>query len=309
MSNIFINSKHRTTGNFNDFVVSVNNNFSFFNLKNDEKLMVYPSRLSILNDYYNINTYNNKFNLKVFDINDNLTNTILIEIDEGYYDVFNFAEILESEVELQLNNNISLGDFSVSVVFDTSFSKYTINILNADFYNAGNTLRLEFENINTTLAQFIGYDAGEYEGVNISNGEKFVSIKPVNFLFQSEIHVYCSLVRNNLETTENGINNSNLLFTFAQNAPKNEYLIFQNPEKLYLTDCLNKFSNIEISFRDSLDRPILFKSDCQIVLSFIKVQHKTTDEQILQSLENLNRLKELSILGQQLQLSKNNEKD
>jgi len=305
--NIFINSKNRTSGDFNNFTLNVNNNFPFFALKPEEQLMIYPTRLSILNDFYNINEYNNVFIVQEINNLGQVVQEIDIDtIPEGYYNVFNFATQLENNLALLLNNDIA-DDFSVVVDYLQEENIYEIQIINENYFNSGNTLRFKFNNVASTLAQFLGFEEGIYEMSGIVlNGQKIKSKKPLNFLFQPEIHCYCNLVRNNLETTETGMINSNLLFTFSQNVSKNEYIIFVNPHKLYLTECLDKFSEIQISFKDSLGRDINFLSDCQIVLSFEKISIKTNDEKILKSLEDGNRLKELSILGQQLQMSQKN---
>lgn len=302
--NIFLNSKERVSGEFYNPSFSNNFNHTFFNLEEDETLRVYPSRFSILNDFENVNSYNNTF--KIFYVKDDLTEyTETITIPIGYYNVYTLAQKLEEIIKGVFESAFADGTlFNINIFFNEDTNKYNIVIsgtgdLLDPFFNLVQ-LQFIFDDINSTLAQFLGFKASNYSGTKTqsSNTVNYTwdSIETVDFVFQPELNIFMNIIKNNLESSDDGFKNSNLFMTLNQNASKNQYIEFINPNKLFMADCLNNFSSIDINIRDTLGRNILFKSNFSLTLTFEKVKKDKFKKNILEKINNIEKLGELSLL-------------
>lgn len=303
--NIFLNSKERISGT-DVYNASFSNNFNhtFFNLEEDETLRVFCSRFSVLNDFENVNIYNNTF--KIFYIKDDNTEyTENITIPIGFYNVYSFAEKIQQILLGVFESAFADGTvFSVNITYNEDTNKYSIVIsgtgdLADPFFNL-QQLDFKFDDINSTLAQFLGFKASNYSGTKTqsSNTVNYTwnSIETVDFVFQPELNIFMNIIKNNLESSTSGLKNTNLFFTLNQNASKNQYIEFINPNKLFIADCLDNFSTIDINIKDTLGRDILFNSNFSLTLTFEKIKKDKFKNNILEKINNIEKLNELSLL-------------
>lgn len=291
---IFINSVDKRDGNFTDYTVECNTNDPFFSIKDDERLMVYPSRFSVLNDFDNISTLNNTFQILIENLTTEVVTTYNVVLDNGVYTNYTLEIELQNKINAVLTSNSIPLTCVVSLDLDTLQYSYTFTAVTNYFDN--NELRFNFNNLKDTPAMLMGFTEGEFIGVVTSTTTTITSDTASNMVFQPEIQVHCNLVSSNYQTSSSGLIPSQLFFSLSQGA-KGGYISFENPSQLYKTNSISQFSNIIIRFLDDYERPIAFKSDSRIALTFIKEKQKTTDEKMLDVLKQISNLNELSLLS------------
>lgn len=319
--NIFLNGADRSSGDNSSFTCDVNNNNSFFNLKDNEKLEVFPVRFSQLNDYKTINQYNNIFLIEFYFAGATTPNELApVSLTEGYYDIYSFATALETAMDLYLNSTTvpdGDGQFLTTVVVNPDTSTYQIQVRNTDYFSVvGNIIKLNFalpdtyrtevvieEALNDSMAQFCGFNYDTYTGIQLTDGTiglRWNSIKPVDFVYQPEIIIKTNLVRNNLENNPQGLRPSQILFSISSNTAKGQYLQFINTSTLFKTECIPVFSTIEITFEDTQGRRILFLTPCQLVLGFNKIRTTDNIKIIEEQFKQTQQLIEINTMGNYL---------
>jgi len=295
---IFINSKDRSDGTTNDFVVDMNLTDPFFSLQENETLYVYPTRFNILNDFDNVNSYNRTFKLIVENLTSNEETEYIVTLDNGVYSSFTLQSELQTKInETLTNNSIPL---TCVVIYDDDAAKYIFTFTgNAWFDNF--ELRFLFDDVETTLATLMGFREGEYiAGSSTSDEAIFTSSEPINMVFQPEIGIHCSLVALNYQTdTDNTTKPSDLLFSVNQGA-KADFITYENQGETYKTISNSQFTNIQIRYLDNLNRAVRFNSDSRLALTFHKIRNVRTDLLILNVLENLEGLTKLRMLRDSL---------
>lgn len=303
MKNIFINSKE-SLGDSNDFKVQVNFTDAFFNSNEKEKLYVYPISFSMLNDFNNVNSKNNNMQILVYN-GQTLTNTLNVSVQVGVYDVFQIQEAIQASILgalAQLGVNYT---FSVQVNYLETFNKFDIRITETvgSFFL---TYSLKFRFADDSLRDILGYDIGDYSGLPISNGESFLSIKPLNLISKFQINVKCNLVYNNYLSINNEIKSSNIFFSLTQDNIKNGVIVYENSGEMFLTECLPNFSDISFRLEDADGNLLENESPVLINLGFKKMKEDVEAKEFYKKNEMM--LKEISELFKINILSKYTEK-
>jgi len=298
-ANIFINSKDRseTDDTFYNFNVKLNSNIDCLNCQADEELYMYPSRISLINDFYNIGTQNNTFTLGFTGID--LTT---ITIPEGYYGAYNFIDALTTA----MNNGISIifattgfdpNTITFSMTYNPDNNEYSLVIESTD------TLDLT---TNTPYMVFGDNSPANMMGLNNSSTTNYIatspafcgvnSTKPVNFIYQPEINLKCNILRGNYENTNTAVEPTQTLMLINQNAPKNGTIVFENPNKLYRTLVASNFGSIGFQFVDNDGRDVLFQSNTLICLTFEKIKKQGKENEELATLKKIQQTQELGLL-------------
>lgn len=298
---LFINSKDRTSGNFNDYTVDVNINDTFFQLDQNEQLFVMPTRFSVLNDFDNVNGYNNTFVLKITDLNTLAETDYTITADIGIYTSYTF----QTEIQNQLNAFFTAQGIAVACVITFDDDKeqyiYTFTATSSTYFDNYEYIFV-FNDIETSLANFMGFADGEYIASSSSGDTAvFNSYKSVNMVFQPEIQIHTSLVFDNYQTSQTGAKSTEMFFSVNQGA-KGDFITFENPSELFKSNCATPFGSINIRYLDNENRPVLFQSDSRLSLTFIKVKQITTENNILEVLKEIEALSRLDLLSKQFGL-------
>lgn len=295
---VFINSKDRSDGNFNNFTIATGINDTFFTLRENERLFLMPSRFSVLNDFNNVSGYNNTFQIIIEDLATSNETTYTITLDVGVYT--NYTLQIELEDKINAFFTAQSLPLSVSITLNDDNLKYSFAFTATTTWFDNYELRFNFTDVNTTMANLMGFADGEYiatEAIS-STTATIVSYQATNMVFQPEIEVHCNLVSNNYQTESSGTIPSQVLFSVNQGA-KGDFIVFENPADLYKTNSINEISTINIRYLDNLGRPILFQSDSRIALTFIKVKDIDDSERMIELLTRLEKLNELSLLVKQ----------
>lgn len=292
---IFLNSKDRSSGNYNNFTIDTNIQDPFFSLNENEELYVLPTRFSVLNDFNNINIYNRTFDLLVEDFATSNITTYTITLDDGVYTDYT----LQTEVQDKINAllSTSIADLSCVISFNTESLKYSFQFDSSagDWFD-NNELRFDFSGKETSPATLLGFLDGEYiPNTTTSASATFVSPNAVNMVFQPEIEIYCSLVSKNYRSNGEAVIPSQILLSINQGA-KGSFIEFENQSDIYKTESISQFQTINIRYLDNLQRPILFNSDSRLSLTFIKVNNQDNSTEMLKNLEKLISMTELSLL-------------
>lgn len=297
--NIFINSKDRsnTTDTFDDYSVDLNSNISVLNCNSDEELYMYPSRISLINDFYNIGEQNNTFTLGFTGID--LTT---ITIPDGYYGTYNFIDALTT----QMNNGISLIFATTGYDPNTIVFSMTYNPDNSEYslvIDSSGSLDLT---TNTPYMIFGDNSPAPMIGFNNSTTINYIatssafcgigSIKPINFIYQPEINLRCNILIGNYENNSTAVEPTQTLMLINQNAPKNGTIVFENPNKLYRTQVSSNFGSIRFKFVDNEGRRVLFQSNNLICLTFEKVKRIIKENEELKTLKKIQQTQELGLL-------------
>lgn len=295
---LYLNSKDRQSGNAHDYSVDTTAlTDSFFQIKENEKLLVKVQSFYVLNDYNNISNLNRTFQLLLEDSSANVT-TYTVSCDIGIYNSFTFQTEIQNQIQSVLTSN-SL-PLSISVTLDEDTLKYIYTFTSTDpNYFDNNEITFNFDDVETSLAQFMGFRAFEYGSISFG-GDTLVleSADPIDFVFQPEIQVHCSLVSNNYESSSSGTKASDILFT-TYSQTKNSWIEYINQSNAFETECNNQFGSIEIRYTDNLGRPILFQSDSRLTLSFrkVKTSNEETSQKIVEALNNILDVNKLTALG------------
>ena len=299
---LFINSKDRTQGTFSDYMVDFSPTDSFFKLNEGQKLYVYPSRFSTLNDSDNCSIYNRTFKILRVDLTTQQETEYLVTLDVGIYNTFTFQDELQSKIAAVLSNIDNT--LSLIVNYDDDTNTYNFTISSSGSWFSSYELQFRYDNLESTAALLMGFEAGDYVGT--LNGQTLLlsAPNPCNMVFQPEINIFCSLVSANYETTNEGAKASQLFFSINQDVGKNEMITFQNEGNIFKTNCVSQFSNIELRFLDNQARKILFKSDNRIALTFIKETYNDKTDKLLEVLEKIEGMTQLQLLGEYLQISR-----
>lgn len=303
MKNIFINSKE-SLGDSNDFKVQVNFTDGFFSSSEKEKLYVYPISFSMLNDFNNVNSKNNNMQILVYSGN-TLTNTLNVSVQVGVYDVFQIQEAIQTSILAALAQLGPTYNFSVQVNYLETFNKFDIRITET----VGNfflTYSLKFRFADDSLRDILGYDIGDYSGLPISNGESFLSIKPLNLISKFQINVKCNLVYNNYLSINNEIKSSNIFFSLTQDNIKNGVIVYENSGEMFLTECIPNFSEISFRLEDADGNILENESPVLINLGFKKMREDVEAKEFYKKNEMM--LKQIIELSKINILSKYTEK-
>jgi len=299
---LFINSKDRVTGNFNDFIVQSTITDTFFTLQPNERLFIIPERFSVLNDFNNVNGYNNSFTFIIDNFVGGET-AYTITADIGVYTSYTFQIEIQSKINALLTGQSI--PVSLVITFDDNAEKYiyTFTSTNPTYFD-DNEIKFSFDDIETSLAIFMGFSDGEYiASSSAGDTSVFNSYQAVNMVFQPEINVYCNLVSNNYETTNDGTKASQLLLSVNQGA-KGDFITFENPSGIFKNNCNSPFSSIHIRYLDNERRPILFQSNSRLSLTFIKIKEENTEKRMLEILEKMEAMNRLSLLTKQFNITR-----
>lgn len=309
---VFLDSRNKTSGNYNNFNFNFNIADDWFSLKSHEKLFVYPLQFSILNDYYNITELNNKF-LIGFGSAGVPTQAFQITVPVGYYNVYALGDLLQTEMTTQLNaytqSVFGIDDIQVVVNYDAEqdafsfaftettyafFESYNIYFIFYDIFG--------FKNFDT-LAPFIGFEKGQaYSGVETPTlnptTSTITSVKLVNVDYQPIVYVYSNIVNKNLMSQNTQLAPTTLLFSVPVNVPKNSTIVFNDAFKNFLTETTTyNIQNISFSLETEDREPVYFQSDCQIALAFEK--YEVGEHKMISLLEDISNYTQLnSIINQ-----------
>jgi len=284
---VFLDSRNKSSGDFNSFNFNINIADDWFSLKSHERLFVYPLQFSILNDYYNITELNNKF-LIGFGSAGVPTSAFQITVPVGYYNVYALGDLLQTEITSQLNaytqSVFGIDDIQVVVNYDAEQDAYSFAFTETTyaFFESYNIYFIfydifGFTNFNT-LAPFIGFEKGQaYGGVETPTinptTSTIVSTKLVNMDYQPIVYVYSNIVNKNLMSENSRLAPTTLLFSVPVNVPKNATIVFNDAFKNFLTETTSfNIPNISFSFETEDKEPVYFQSDCQIALAFEKYE-------------------------------------
>jgi len=205
---IFLSSKERTNGDINNCTFQFNNSNSFFVCQPNQKIFCTPSTFSLLNDFYNIDNTNNKFIIRFIDVNS--TNDVLIQLNNGYYDIYNLILELESTIKLRLESEYSGVIFNINITYLDNENKYnfTITTTTSGFF-APYSVFFVFEDNIDSLAQFCGFVAGEW-ALTLTNAET-ATIKSnyvLNCVKTPTIYIKSNIVSKNQEMNNNKLTTS-----------------------------------------------------------------------------------------------------
>jgi len=295
---IFVNSKDRSSGDFNNYTVDVNVTDPFFTLREGERLFVTPSRFSILNDFNNVNTYNKTFNIIVQDVGGGGETEYTLTLVEGVYTSFT----LQVELQSRINEWITTYSYPLScvVTLDEDTQEYNFAFTASTNWFDNYEILFKFSGIETSMALLMGFTDGSFnaDADVTSTTSTIISRKAINMVFQPEVEIHSNLVSNNYQTTSEGVIPSQLLFSVNQGA-KGDFIVFENTGELFKSSSISQFNTITIRYLDNEGRPILFQSNSRLALKFIKVKENYNDERIVELLGKIEKLTEFGILAQQ----------
>lgn len=299
---IYLNSKDRQSGSVHNYSIDTTGlTDNFFQLKDDEVLMVKPQSFYVLNDYNNVSNLNRTFELLLEDGSGNTT-TYTVAADIGIYTSFTLQTELQTQIQSVLTSNSI--PVSITVSLDDDALKYIYTFTSTDpTYFDNNEITFNFTSSETTLAQLMGFVGGFEYGSTSFGGDTLTieSGEAIDMVFQPEIQVHCSLVTTNYESSADGTKASDILMT-TYSQTKNSWIEYINQSNAFETQSIKQFGSIEVQYTDNLGRPILFQSDSRLALSFrkIKTSNKTEEREIMRILQELLDATKLSILSNYL---------
>jgi hypothetical protein len=282
--NIFLSSKERTSGDINNCTFQFNNNNKFFQCNPNQKIFATVQTFQILNDFYNIDNTNNKFIIRFIDTNG--TNDILIQLNNGYYDVYNLILELENTIKMKLESEFPSVIFNVNITYLDSENKYnfTITTTTSGFF-APYSVFFVFD--NDSIHQYLGFVIGEWS-LTLTNAET-ASIKSnyvLNFVKTQTIYIKSNIVSKNEEINNNKLTTSQHFFNVNIDVPKFSMINFFNSNKMFQSEVLNNISNIEIKLLDENNKLINFFTDFNISIEFEKHTYKNDVVPLLKQLKD-----------------------
>ena len=312
--NIFLDSRNKTRGNYYDFSYSLNNGDPFFNCNAGETMTMNLTTFQITNDFYNIKSDNNQFGIGQNTISapsSNPTDAVKIALTQGYYDVYNMIEELESIVKTELDDGF--GDagtyvFTVNIQYITSTSKLKWTITATGNYFDTYTMFFLFKDTTTDAGdleltgvplQFLGYSSVDDEPA-VSDSILNSNI-PINMVLQPTIFIKSNLVKDNKEFFNNGstqlLKASNTLCIIDIVVPKLSSIQYTDYNNNFETQAIRSINEIDFRFVDEDNNIIDFRSDNRISLKFSKYKE---NHEIVDNIKKITELKESELLFNQM---------
>lgn len=282
--NIFLSSKERTSGDINNCSFQFNNNNKFFQCNPNQKIFATVQTFQILNDFYNIDNTNNKFIIRFIDTNG--TNDILIQLNNGYYDIYNLILELETNIKLRCESEFSGVIFNVNITYLDSENKYnfTITTSTSGFF-APYSVFFVFD--NDSIHQYLGFLLGEWS-LTLTNAET-ASIKSnyvLNFIKTPTIYIKSNIVSKNEEMNNEKLTTSQHFFNVNIDTPKFSMINFFNSNKMFQSEILNNINNIDIRLMDENNKLINFFTDFNISIEFEKHTYRNDTVTLLKQIKD-----------------------
>jgi len=312
--NIFLDSRNKTRGNYYDFSYSLNNGDPFFNCNAGETMTMNLTTFQITNDFYNIKSDNNQFGIgqnTIIDPSANPKDAVKIALTEGYYDVYNMIEELESIVKTELDDGFGESEtyvFTVNIQYITSTSKLKWTITATGNYFDTYTMFFLFKDTTTDAGdleltgvplQFLGYSSVDDEPA-VSDSELNSNI-PINMVLQPTIFIKSNLVKDNKEFFNNGstqlLKASNTLCIIDIVVPKLSSIQYTDYNNNFETQSIRSINEIDFRFVDEDNNIIDFRSDNRISLKFSKYKE---NHEIVDNIKKITELKESELLFNQM---------
>lgn len=182
---IHIKSSDRTNGNINNCSFDIPS--GFIQCKQNEQLNISLVNFYCKKNFYNIQSYNNTFN-----INEN-GNVRTITLDLGSPNAYNLITELKEKLNL----------FGSSYVYNIEY-----NISNSHFIFTVNNTNVKFI-FNNTCSELLGFEQTTYDFINLTlESVKIIDLNGEECIY---LHLESGGSSENIETSNNGIIKSNTL--------------------------------------------------------------------------------------------------
>lgn len=196
---VYINSKHRISGNIDEYQISFND----LQIPKEENINVFMSVIDVVltNSFYNIRSGNNKFQV-------DSTN---IEIEPGNYNINQLVSAIKTVVD-QTHSHLTF-------TYNSITSKLKIH------HNSGQTNTINF-NVNNSINEILGFEKQSY---SLTGNVDLFSPNICNIGTPQALYLLSSVSNNNLQSDDfHHLSQSNILCKIPVLAPNFSNLYYHS---------------------------------------------------------------------------------
>ena len=269
---LFLNSSNASSGTLSNFSFFFNSGEaqSFFRCSDDEQVYLTPQNAIIANDYPEIGSSNNAFNVNLPKTGGGL-NTYNITLTSGNPTILGVCSDLNTQfakANLQYNGS--------NLTITSSFSTQ-LNYLVFTLSTPVSQIQFDFSMANN-CGQVLGFSPILYNFVDTSSPP--VGISSIQSAFcpdvsrYSEIYIYASCVLNNFVMAPQGLglDSAQVLFTIPITTSTGSNIIYENTNNQFRQPILNNIDRLDMSIRDRNGDLIILNNSSTFAFKLEKIR-------------------------------------